>query len=93
MGQETTIRTLYGTTDGIRIEKGVWQGYLLSSCLFNLYEKPIIWNARLDELQGGIKLQAVDMVSSTSTEELRSLLMRVKEESEKANLKLSIKKF
>ena len=93
VGQEITIRTLYETTDGIRIEKGVQQGYLLSSCSFNLYEKHSIWNARLDELQGGIKLQAVDMVLSTSTEEPRSLLMRVKKESEKASLKLSIKKF
>ena len=56
VGQEITIRTLYETTDGLRIEKGVQQGYLLSPCLFNLYLEHIMRNARLDELQAGIKI-------------------------------------
>ena len=54
--QEATIRTLYGTTDWFKIEKGVWQGCLLSSCLFNLYVEPIMTNAGLDELQAGLKI-------------------------------------
>ena len=54
-GQETTVRTLYGTTDWFRIEKGVLQGCLLSPCLFNLYTEHIMRNAGLDELQAGIK--------------------------------------
>ena len=56
MGQEATIRTLYGTTDWFRTEKGVRQGCLLSSCLFNLYAEQIMRNAGLDELQAGIKI-------------------------------------
>ena len=55
-GQEATVRTLYGTTDWFRIEKGVQQGCLLSPCLFNLYAENIIGNARLDESQAGIKI-------------------------------------
>ena len=54
--QEATVRTLYGTTDWFRIEKGVQQGYLLSPCLFNLYTEHIMRKARLDELQSGIKI-------------------------------------
>ena len=54
-GQEATVRTLYGTTDWLKIEKGVQQGCLLSPCLFNLYTEHILKNARLDELQAGIK--------------------------------------
>ena len=56
MGQEATVRTLYGTTNWFRIEKGVPQGYLLSPSLFNMYAEHILGNARLDELQAGIKI-------------------------------------
>ena len=96
VGQEATVRTLYGTTDWFKIEKGVQQGCLLSPCLFNLYTEHIMRNARLDELQAGIKiggrninnLRYVDdtTLMAESKEELKSLLMRVKEESERAGL-------
>ena len=56
VGQEAIVRTLYGTTDWFKIEKGVRQGYLLSPCLFNLYTEYMMRNARLDELQAGIKM-------------------------------------
>ena len=56
MGQEATVRTLYGTNDWLKIEKGVRQGCLLSPCLFNLHAEHIMRNARLDELQAGIKI-------------------------------------
>ena len=56
VGQEATVRTLYGTTDWFGIEKGVWQGCLLSSCLFNLYVEYIMRNSNLDELKAGIKI-------------------------------------
>ena len=101
-GQETTVRTLYGTTDWFKIEKGVWQGCLLSHCLFNLYAQHIVRKARLDELQTWIKkggwdinsIRYVDDITlmAESEEELKSLLMRVKGESEKAGLKLNIQK-
>ena len=101
-GQEPKVRTLYGTTDWFRIEKGVPQGSLLLPCLCNLYTEHIMRNARLDELQAGIKiarrrinsLRYVDDTSlmAESEEELKSLLMRVKEESERASLRLNIKK-
>ena len=55
-GQEATVRTLYGTTDGLKVDKEVWQGCLLSPCLFNRYAEHIMRNARLDELQGSIKI-------------------------------------
>ena len=55
-GQEATVRTGHGTTDWFQISKGVHQGYILSPCLFNLYEEYIIWNARLDETQAEIKI-------------------------------------
>ena len=100
--QEATVRTQYGTTDWLKIEKGVWQGCLLSPCLCNLYAEHIVRNARLDELQAGIKigrrninnLRYVNDTSlmAESEEELKSLLMRVKEESQTASLKLNIKK-
>ena len=101
-GQEATVRTLYGTIDWFKRGKGVQQGCLLSPCLFNLYAKHIMRNARLDDLQAGIKigrrntnnLRYADdtILMAESEEELKSLLMRVKEESERASLKLNIKK-
>ena len=94
--------TLYGTTDWFKIEKGVWLGCLPSPCLFNRYAELIMGNAGLDELQAGIKiggrninnLRYVDdtTLMVESEEELKNLLMRVKEESERAALRLNIKK-
>ena len=94
-GQEATVRTGHGTTDWFQIRKGVHQGSILSLCLFNLY-------AGLDEAQAGIKfagrninnLRYADdtILKAESKEELKSLLMQVKEESEKAGLKLNIQK-
>ena len=88
-GQEATVRTLYGTTDWFKIEKGVWQGCLLSPCLSNLYAEHIMRNAGLDELQAGIKIGGRNINSfryvddttlmAESEQELNSLLMRVKE--------------
>ena len=102
MGQEATARTLYRTTDWFKIKKEVWQSCLLSPCLFNLYAEHIIWNARLDELQAGIKIGGRNInnvryeddatLTAESEEELKSLLMRVKEESERAGLRLNTKK-
>ena len=102
MGQEATVRTLYGTTDWFKIEKGVQQGCLLPPCLLNIYTEHVMRNAELDELQAGIRiggrnindLTCVDdaTLMAESEEELKSLLMRVKEENEKAGLKLNIKK-
>ena len=101
MGQEATVRTLYGTADWFKIEKGVRQGCLLSPCWFNLYIEHMMRYARLDELQAGIKiggrninnLRHVDdtTLMEENKEELKSLLMRVKEDSERASLKLHIK--
>ena len=101
-GQEATIRTGHETTDWLQTGKGVCQGYILSPCLFNLYTAYIMRNARLDEAQAGIKTARrninnlvceVDTTLMTeSKEELESLLMKVKEESEKAGLKVNIQK-
>ena len=100
-GQEATVRTGYGTTDWFQIGKGVHQGCILSPCLFNLYAEYIIRNAGLDEAQAGIKIAlkninnlryADDTTLMAESKELKSLLMIVKEESEKVGLKLSIQK-
>ena len=97
-GQEATVRTGHGTTDGFQIRKGVHQGCILSPCLFNLYAEYIMWNARLDKSQTGIKIAgrninnlryAYDTTLMAESKELKSLLMKVKEESEKVGLKLN----
>ena len=101
-GQEATVRTGYGTTDWLQIGKGVSQGCILSPCLFNLYAEYIMRNAGLEEAQAGIKIAGRNMdnlryaddttLMSESEEELKSLLMKVKEESENVGLKLNIQK-
>ena len=101
-GQEATVRTGHGTTDWFQIEKEVCQGCILSPCLFNLYAEYIIQNARLYEAQAGIKIARRNInnlryaddatLMAESEEELKSLLMKVKEESEKVGLKLNIQK-
>ena len=100
MGQEETVRTLYGTPDWFKIEKRVLRQLLVSTFLFNLYAEHIMRNAGLDELQARIKIggrninnlrNANDTIlMAESEEELKRLLMRVKEESETADLKLNI---
>ena len=100
-GQEATVQTGHGTTDWFQIGKGVHQGYILSPCLFNFYAEYIKRNNGLEEAQARIKtagrninnLRYTDTTLMAETEEkLKSLLMRVKEESEKAGSKLSIQK-
>ena len=101
-GQEATVRTEQGTTDCFQIGKGVLQGCILSPYLFNLYAEFITRNAGLDEAQAGIKIARRNInnliyaddttLMAESDEELKSLLMKVKEESEPAGLKLSIQK-
>ena len=100
-GQEATVRTGHGKTDWFQIRKGVCQGCILSPCLFNFYEEFILRNAGLDEAQAGIKIARRNIsnryagdtaVMAESKEELKSLLMNVKEESEKVGLKLNIQK-
>ena len=99
--QEATVRTGHGTTDWFQIGKEVRQDYILSPCLFNLYAEYIMRNAGLKEAQAGIKISrrninnltyADDSPLMAESEELKSLLMKVKEESEKVGLKLSIQK-
>ena len=95
-GQEATIRTRHGTTDWFQIGKGVHQGCILSSCLFNLYEEYIIQNAGLDEAQTGIKISGRNInnlryaddttLMAESEDELKSFLMKVKEESRKRSI-------
>ena len=101
-GQETTVRTGHGTTDLFQIEKGVHQGCILSPCLFNLYTEYIMRNSGLEEAQAGIKIAGRNInnlryaddttLMVESEEELKILLMKVKEESEKVGLKLNIQK-
>ena len=96
-GQEATVRTGHGTTDWFQIGKGVRQGCILSPCLFNLYAEYIMGNARLDETRAGIKIAGrtinnLRYADEESEEELKSLLVKVKEESEKVGLKLNIEK-
>ena len=98
-GQEAKVRTRYGTTDWFQIGKGVRQGYILSPCLFNLHAEYIMRNAGLDEAQTGIKISRRNInnlwyaddttLMTKSKEELKGLLMKVKEETEKAGLKLN----
>ena len=101
-GQEATVRTGHGTTHWFQIGKGVCQGCMLSPCLFNLYAEYIMRNAGLEETQGGIKIAGRNTnnlryaddstLMAESEEELKSLLMKLKEESEKPGLKLNIQK-
>ena len=101
-GQEATVRTGHGATDWFQIWKGVCQGYILSPCLFNLYAENIMRNAGLEKAQAGIKIARRNInnlryaddttLTAESEEELKSLLMKVKVESEKIGLKLNIQK-
>ena len=99
-GQEATVRTGHGTTDWFQIGKGVCQGCILSPCLFNLYTEYVMRNAGLEEAQARIKMarrninnfRYADDVTLMAESELKSLLMKVKEESEKVGLKLNIQK-
>ena len=101
-GQEATVRTVHGTTNWFQTGKGVCQGCLLSLCLFNFYAEYITGNAKLDEAQAGIKIARRDInnlryaddinLMAEREEKLKSLLMKVNEESEKAGLKLIIPK-
>ena len=101
-GQGATVRTGHGTTDWFQMGKGVRQGCILSPCLFNLYAEYIMRNAEVDEAQAGIKIPGRNInhlryaddttLMAESEEELKSLLMKAKEESEKFGLKLNIQK-
>ena len=101
-GQEATVRTEHGTTDWFKIGKRVHQGCILSPCLFNFYAEYIMRNAGLEETQAGIKIAGRNInnlryaddtiLMAESEEELKSLLMKGKEESEKVGLKLNIQK-
>ena len=101
-GQEATVRTGHGTTDWFQIGRGVRQGCILSPCLFNFYAEYIMRNVGLEEAQAGIKisrrninnLRYTDVITfmAESKEEIKSLLMKVKEENEKVGLKLNIQK-
>ena len=101
-GQEAIVRTGHGTTDWFKIGKGVQQCCILSPCLFNFYTEYIMRNARLDDSQAGFKIARRNInnlrygdntaLMEESEEELKSLLMRVKEETEKVGFKLNLKK-
>ena len=94
VGWEATVRNGHGTADWFQIEKGVHQGYILYPCLFNLYAEYIMKNAGLDEAQAGIKIarRNINNLLIVESKEVKSLLMKVKEESEKVGLKLNIQK-
>ena len=101
-GQEATVRTRHGTTEWFKIGKGVDQGCILSPCLFNLYAEYIMRNTGLEEAQAGIKIARRNInnlrcaddttVTAEGKEELNSLLLKVKEESERAGLSSTFKK-
>ena len=101
-GQEATVRTGHGTTDWLQIGKGVCQGCILSPCLFNLYAEYVMRNTGVEETQAGIKIAGRNInnlryaddttLTAEREEELKSLLMKVKVESEKVGLKLNIEK-
>ena len=101
-GQEATVRTKHGTTDWFQIGKGVGQGCIVSPRLFSLYAEYIMWNTGLDEAQTGIKISGRNInnlryaddttLMAETEEELKSLLIKLKKESEKASLKLNIQK-
>ena len=101
-GQEATGRTGHGTTDWFHMGKGICQGCILSTCLFNLYAEYIMRNTGLEEAQAGIKIARRNInnlryaddttLMAEGEEELKSLLMKLKEESEKVGLKLNIQK-
>ena len=101
-GSRSTVRTLHGTTDWFQIGKGVPQGHILSPCLFNFYVEDIMRNARLDKSPAVIKIARRNInslryaddttLTAETEEEFKSLLTKVKEESEKAGLKLNIQK-
>ena len=101
-GQDATVRPGHGTMDWFKIGKGVWQGCILSPCLFNLYAEYIMRNTGLEETQAEIKIARRNInylryaddttLMAESKEELKNLLMKVKEESEKTILKLNIQK-
>ena len=101
-GQEETVRTGHGTTDWFQIGKGICQGCILSACLFNFYAEYIMRNAGLEEAQAGIRIARRNInnlryaddttLMAESEEELKNVLMKVKEENEKVGLKLNIQK-
>ena len=101
-GQEATVRTGHGTTDWFKTGKGVWQGCILSPCLFKFYAEYIMWNAALDDSQTVIKISGRNInklryangttLMTESEQEIKSLLMMVREKSEKAGLKFNIQK-
>ena len=101
-GQEATVRMGHGTMDWFKIWKGVCQGCILSPCLFHLYTGYIMWNTGLDEAQAGIKIAGSNInnlreaddttLMAEIEEELKRLLMKVKEKSEQVGLKLNIQK-
>ena len=101
-GQKATVRTRHGTMDWFQFGKGIREGCILSPCLFNLHAEYILWNARLDEAQAGIKIARRNInnlryadnttLMTESKEELKSFLIKVREGNEKAGLKLNIQK-